>query len=54
MPRPPPLVAGASYTNRKGVSMAPDQTMPETKTQEAELLGILTERNITQREGGQA
>ena len=35
--------------------MAPDiQTMPETKTQEAELLGSLTERNMTQREGGQA
>lgn len=35
--------------------MAPDiQTMPETKAQEDELLGRLTERNITQREGGQA
>lgn len=36
--------------------MAPDdfQTMPETKTQEAELLSALTERNVTQREGGQA
>lgn len=34
--------------------MAPElKTMPETKTQEAELLGLLTERNITQREGGQ-
>lgn len=35
--------------------MAPElKTMPETKTEEAELLGLLTERNITQREGGQA
>lgn len=35
--------------------MAPDlQTMPETKVQEAKLLGLLTERNLTQREGGQA
>nr|DAT01328.1 MAG TPA: hypothetical protein [Caudoviricetes sp.] len=35
--------------------MAPDiQTMPETKTQEDELLGMLTERNLIQREGGQA
>jgi hypothetical protein len=35
--------------------MAPDlQTMPETKAQEDELLGLLTERNLTQREGGQA
>lgn len=35
--------------------MAPDlKTMPETKTQEGELLGLLTERNTTQREGGQA
>jgi hypothetical protein len=35
--------------------MAPDiQTMPETKTQEAELLSLLTERNINQHEGGQA
>ena len=35
--------------------MAPElKTMPETKTQEAELLGLLTERNITQREGDQA
>lgn len=40
---------------RKEKSMAPDfQTMPETKTQEDELLGLLTERNLTQREGGQA
>lgn len=39
----------------KGLIMAPDlQTMPETKTQENELLSLLTERNITQREGGQA
>lgn len=30
------------------------QTMPETKTQEDEILGLLTERNTTQREGGQA
>nr|DAK41228.1 MAG TPA: hypothetical protein [Caudoviricetes sp.] len=29
-------------------------TMPETKTQEDEILGLLTERNTTQREGGQA
>jgi len=28
--------------------------MPETKTQEDEILGLLTERNTTQREGGQA
>ena len=35
--------------------MAPDlQTMPETKTKEDELLGLLTERNTNQREGGQA
>lgn len=35
--------------------MAPDlQTMPDTKTQEDELLVLLTERNTTQREGGQA
>jgi hypothetical protein len=35
--------------------MAPDsQTMPDTKAQEDELLGLLTERNINQREGGQA
>ena len=35
--------------------MAPDlQTMPETKVQEAKLLALLTERNLTQREGGQA
>lgn len=35
--------------------MAPDsQTMPETKAKEDELLGLLTERNLTQREGGQA
>ena len=35
--------------------MAPDlQTMPETKVKEDELLGLLTERNLTQREGGQA
>lgn len=35
--------------------MAPDtNTMPETKAQEDELLGLLTERNLTQREGGQA
>lgn len=35
--------------------MVPDiQTMPETKKQEDELLALLTERNITQREGGQA
>lgn len=35
--------------------MAPElKTMPETKTEEAELLGLLTERNTTQREGGQA
>lgn len=35
--------------------MAPDtQKMPETKVQEEELLGLLTERNLTQREGGQA
>ena len=35
--------------------MAPDtKTMPETKVQEDELLGLLTERNINQREGGQA
>lgn len=54
MPRSPHLVAGASYTP-KGLSMAPDiPTMPETKTQEDELLGLLTERNLTQREGGQA
>lgn len=35
--------------------MAPDiQTMPETKAREDELLGLLTERNLTQREGDQA
>lgn len=35
--------------------MAPDiQTMPDTKAKEDELLGLLTERNINQREGGQA
>ena len=35
--------------------MAPDtNTMHETKAQEDELLGLLTERNLTQREGGQA
>lgn len=35
--------------------MAPDlPTMPESKTQEAELLGLLTERNTNQNEGGQA
>nr|DAO58768.1 MAG TPA: hypothetical protein [Bacteriophage sp.] len=35
--------------------MAPDlQTMPETKVQEAESLELLTERNLNQKEGGQA
>ncbi len=35
--------------------MAPElQTMPETALEEAQLLGILTERNIDQNEGGQA
>ena len=35
--------------------MEPDlKTMPETALEEAQLLGILTERNIDQNEGGQA
>jgi hypothetical protein len=35
--------------------MTPElQAMPETAAQEAQLLGILTERNADQNEGGQA
>ena len=35
--------------------MAPElQTMPETALEEAQLLGLLTERNVDQNEGGQA
>jgi hypothetical protein len=31
-----------------------DATMPATREEEAEIMGLMTERNIAQREGGQA
>lgn len=41
--------------HERNTLMEPElQTMPETALEEAQLLGILTERNIDQNEGGQA
>lgn len=51
------MVGDYSYRKHqptKGGEMNTDATMPATRDEEAEIMGLMTERNIAAQDGGQA